>query len=114
MPASTRQYPKATIRIAKARPRMSALQHQQLLPQTINRVFGLNIAAMAHSRSRNTRPSGRPSASRSDSPATCQRQRERGLFLRPSVLQRQTERRKIRRKAVQEMRVGPSGSAFRS
>jgi hypothetical protein len=31
---STRQYPKATIRIAKPRPRISALQHQQLLPQT--------------------------------------------------------------------------------
>jgi hypothetical protein len=50
----------------------------------INRAFGLNIAAMAHSRSRNTRPSSQPSASRSDSPATCQRQRGRWLFLRPT------------------------------
>jgi hypothetical protein len=50
----------------------------------INRAFGLNIAAMAHSRSRNSRSSGRSSASRSDSPATCQRQRGRWLFLHPS------------------------------
>jgi len=49
----------------------------------INGVFGLNIAAMAHSRSRNTRPSGRSSASRSDSPAICQRQRGRWLFCAP-------------------------------
>jgi hypothetical protein len=51
----------------------------------INRVFGLNIAAMAHSRSRNTRPSGRSSASRSDSPAICQRQRGRRLFCAPQA-----------------------------
>jgi hypothetical protein len=52
----------------------------------INRVFRLNIAAMAHSRSRNTRPSGRSSASRSDSPAICQRQRGRRLFCAPQHL----------------------------
>ena len=51
----------------------------------INRVFGLNIAAMAHSRSRNIRPSGRSSASRSDSPAICQRQRGRRLFCAPQA-----------------------------
>jgi hypothetical protein len=41
----------------------------------VNRVLGLNIAAMAHSRSRNTRPSGPWSPGRSVSPAICQRQR---------------------------------------
>jgi hypothetical protein len=45
-----------------------------------------NIAAMAHSISRNTRPSGRSSASRSDSPAICQRQRGHRLFCAPHLV----------------------------
>jgi hypothetical protein len=41
---------------------------------------------MAHSRSRNTRPSSRSSVSRSDSSAICQRQRGRRLFCAPQPL----------------------------
>jgi hypothetical protein len=49
----------------------------------INRVRGLNVAAMAHSISRNTRPSDPSLSSRSVSPTTCQRQRATPVPPRP-------------------------------